>query len=75
MKTSVTTDAQKWMPEIPLLLPLKEPSDGGVEIEVRMSVRIRKSWLEFYNSIVNPVKKDMLMHSFIHFTNIYELSH
>lgn len=45
MKISVTTDAQNWMPEIPLLLRLKEPSDDGVEIEVRMSVRIRKSWL------------------------------
>lgn len=66
MKISVTTDAQNWMPEIPLLLPLKEPSDGGVEIEVMMSVRIRKSWLQVYNSVVNPVKKDMLMHAFIH---------
>lgn len=50
-------------------------SDGGVEIEVRMSVRIRKSWLQVYNSVVNPVKKNMLIHAFIHFTNIYELSH
>ena len=66
MKISVTTNAQNWMPEIPLLLPLKEPSDGGVEIEVMMSVRIRKSWLQVYNSVVNPVKKDMLMHAFIH---------
>ena len=66
MKISVTTDAQNWMPEIPLLLPLKEPSDGGVEIEVMKSVRIRKSWLQVYNSVVNPVKKDMLMHAFIH---------
>lgn len=66
MKISVTTDAQNWMAEIPLLLPLKEPSDDGVEIEVRMSVRIRKSWLQVYNSVVNPVKKDMLMHACIH---------
>lgn len=68
MKISVTTDAQNWMPEIPLLLPLKEPSDDGVEIEVRMSVRIRKSWLQIYNSISQSSEEryaHACMHSFI----------
>ena len=67
MKISVTTDAQNWMPEIPLLLPLKEPSDGGVEIEVMMSVRIRKSWLQVCNSSQSSEERyaHACIHSFI----------
>lgn len=67
MKISVTTNAQNWMPEIPLLLPLKEPSDGGVEIEVMMSVRIRKSWLQVCNSSQSSEERyaHACIHSFI----------
>lgn len=70
MKICVTTDAQNWMPEIPLLLLLKEPSDGGVEIEVRMSVRIRKSWLlevlgNFYSQSSEEKYAHTCIHSFI----------